>query len=381
MSSLRGDAGEKQGSLGRDEELHAALLVAPTAGKADDAHVLASHSAVENAPRISYVGATPTAQAYLCAALLINVGAAAGYVVANTARSVLAHHLLFTDGLYVLLATAFAVDALLYLLSWHGARPPPSRAATAAECLNIAPSLGYVVTASLYPWEPGDPELTGAVMIAEVVFSVVFLIDASLYLGVWWSDLADAAPRDVSRESSEDSPTESAAESELSAQGWEEGAWRLGRPLAPLRRRPSAIAARRRRWSRYAAQRWPRCWLALHDLEGAGQALNLLGSLLYVVGSTVGAMLHFRAPQGAGNGPVRRPDVPEPLRVMARVNVLGDALFLLSSLAFLGAWARQSRELERVRRRGDAEQCDKEAGGSEAGGPAVEVPGSGACQV
>jgi hypothetical protein len=272
MSSLRGDAGEKQGSLGRDEELHAALLVAPTAGKADDAHVLASHSAVENAPRISYVGATPTAQAYLCAALLINVGAAAGYVVANTARSVLAHHLLFTDGLYVLLATAFAVDALLYLLSWHGARPPPSRAATAAECLNIAPSLGYVVTASLYPWEPGDPELTGAVMIAEVVFSVVFLIDASLYLGVWWSDLADAAPRDVSRESSEDSPTESAAESELSAQGWEEGAWRLGRPLAPLRRRPSAIAARRRRWSRYAARRWPRCWLALHDLEGAEPA-------------------------------------------------------------------------------------------------------------
>jgi hypothetical protein len=207
MAALATRASGNSGrSSSGEEDLEAALLERSAATTGKDHGTL--HPPTDRSPegdegpRISYVGATPAAQVYLCAALLINVGAAAGYVVANTARSLLARHLLFTDGLYILLAAAFAVDALLYLASWHGAQPPPSRAALAAEALNIVPSLGYVITAALYPWDPGDPQLTGGVLVAEVAFSLVFLVDACLYFGVWWFDIRDACDRAAAHASS-----------------------------------------------------------------------------------------------------------------------------------------------------------------------------------
>lgn len=93
-----------------------------------------------------------------------------------------------SDGTYVVLALAYTLDALLYWLSWKGAWPHPSKTAITAEYLNIAMSLGYLATASMYHAEAGPARtygLLGAIVVIEALFAAGFVVDAVSYAWAW----------------------------------------------------------------------------------------------------------------------------------------------------------------------------------------------------
>ena len=217
---------------------------------------------------------------YLLWASVLNILASGGYVFANYSRGYLDGHASFTDVLYVSLALAFLADSLLYLWSWEGSIPNPRRSALMGEYLNIAGSAGYVISSVLYLFEsPSNPVILSTVLFLEAGLVLVFLADALVYLYAWYS----VVPPNL-----------------------------RGRGCTP------------------------------RDPEAWGNALNIVPSVLYLVGTVVGLWLNLtqvREVDGVTGG-----ETDNALRTMARINVWGDLLWLIDAVIYFIAWARDYAE-------------------------------------
>jgi hypothetical protein len=122
---------------------------------------------------------------------------------------------------------------------------------------------------------------------------------------------------------------------------------------------------------------WQSMLLSVTTLEWWGHILNIAASLVYVLASTSGCLLQF-APPSAGTSSVEGGGLPlltgtateaapspsqQALRLsMAQTFVVGDILWTLDAVVFLGIWAREAWKREgRVLRLQIQEQEVKEA--------------------
>jgi hypothetical protein len=235
---------------------------------------------------------------YVLQANLLYVVASVFYVWCNYSRGYLDDHAGFTDGLYIVLAAGFVVDAVLYLYSWQGAWPPPGYAALWGDYINIIASVGYLLTACMYIVETSEA-MVQAVMAIEAGMVVLFVIDALLYHYAWLVTV------------------------------------------------PPGVRGRGCTWV---------------DLDCWGNVLNIVPACLYLVASVVGMWVHQmqrrRYESGAGGGlssvdggfgsPADPGDLSPggtfpALRAMSRINVWADVLYLADALVLCAAWWRDLR--------------------------------------
>ena len=112
------------------------------------------------------------------------------YVAVDLSQGFMKSRVEVRDGSYVALALLYVLDAALYWISWRGAWPHPTSVAIAAEFLNIALSLGFLCTASMYHAESGPSRMDSilaAVVFIEVILSAGFVGDAVAYALSWWT--------------------------------------------------------------------------------------------------------------------------------------------------------------------------------------------------
>lgn len=121
---------------------------------------------------------------YVLSGNLLYVVASVFYVWCNYSRGYLDSHAMFTDVLYIVLAFAFVVDAVLYHYSWQGAWPPPGWVAIWSDYINIIASVGYLCTACLYIVETSE-QMVQAVMLTEAAMALLFVVDSLMYTYAW----------------------------------------------------------------------------------------------------------------------------------------------------------------------------------------------------
>jgi hypothetical protein len=89
--------------------------------------------------------------------------------------------------------------------------------------------------------------------------------------------------------------------------------------------------------------------LAVTQLEWWGHALNIGGSLVYVLASTSSVLLVLASGQG-----VPMDDAQTDLRQeMAQSFVIGDILWTCDAVVFLGIWAREALKAQSAKKAGD----------------------------
>lgn len=87
--------------------------------------------------------------------------------------------------------------------------------------------------------------------------------------------------------------------------------------------------------------------LAVNQLEWWGHALNICGSLVYVLASTSGTLLVL----AGGQGGAPTDDAQTALRqAMAQTFVFGDVFWTCDAGVFLGLWAREALKAQRAKR-------------------------------
>ena len=88
-------------------------------------------------------------------------------------------------------------------------------------------------------------------------------------------------------------------------------------------------------------------FLAVNQLEWWGHALNICGSLVYVLASTSGTLLVL----AGGQGGAPTDDAQTALRqTMAQTFVFGDVFWTCDAAVFLGIWTREALKAQRAKR-------------------------------
>lgn len=122
----------------------------------------------------------------LYAGHVINFIAMVLYTFFDFARAFDAANPLLLSVSFIILGFAYVVDSVLYLQSW-GAEWPTG-VALWGELLNIGGSCIYAATSIMYLYQSQVEADSDSVFILESIATVIFFVDAVLYLMAWYKD-------------------------------------------------------------------------------------------------------------------------------------------------------------------------------------------------
>lgn len=217
----------------------------------------------------------------------------AGYVIANYSRGYLDDHADFSANMYIAIGVVQVCSALLYLFGWQGSSSPDCLSLL-AEYMNVTGALGYLLQAALYQYE-ATPEMQVLVLWWGGAFALLFLIDSLLYLYAWYI-------------------------------------------ASPMKKRNRGCTYR--------------------DLEMWANLLNVLPSIVYVASSLGGVWYHYARTvhddtlgAGALGGSGSSVNDTQTLRLMSKIYVWGDLMYLIDSGIYMVVWVRDVQHDIRVARR------------------------------